>query len=101
MTTIASVIDRKLLGLDKYIAGRKKEHDQIEAFGVIRRVKKSEATDGNHVRMKVIASEKRDLALWRLVSMELHQHKRHDVFAGTPALKVFRMLIASTASHRH
>ena len=51
-----------LLDRDKYIiAGRKKELDQMEAFGVIRLVKKSEATDGSHVRMKVIASEKGDL----------------------------------------
>ena len=90
----------KLLDRDKYIAGGKKELNQMEAFGVIRRVKKSEATDGTHVRMKVIASEKGDLVRWRLVSMEFNQYERHDAFAGTPALKVFRMLIAKAASHR-
>ena len=37
----------RLLDRDKYTAGRKKELDQMEAFGVFRRVKKSEATDGN------------------------------------------------------
>ena len=68
---------------------------------MIRRVKKSEATDGTHVRMKVIGSEKGDLVRWRLVSMEVNQYERHAVFAGTPALKVFRMLIAKEASHRH
>ena len=47
---------RKLLDRDKYIAVRKKELDQMEAFGVVRRVKKSEGNDGTHVRMKVIAS---------------------------------------------
>ena len=73
----------------------------MEAFGVIRRVKKSEATDGTHVRMKVIASEKGDLVRWRLVIMEVNQYERHDVFADTPAMKVFRMLIARAASHRH
>ena len=73
----------------------------MEAFGVIRRVKKSEATDGTHVRMKVIASEKGYLVCWRLVSMEVNQYERHDVIAGTPPLTVFRMLIAKAASHRH
>ena len=75
----------------------KKELDQVESFGVIRRVKKSEATDGTHVRMKIIAHNKGDLMRWRLVN----QDERHDVFAGTPALKVFRMLIAKAASHSH
>ena len=50
----------KLLDGDKYIAGRKEELDQLEAFGVIRHVQKSEATDGTHVRIKVIASKKGD-----------------------------------------
>ena len=84
---------RGLLDRDKYITGRKKELDQLESFGVIRGIKKSEATDGTHVRMKIIAHNKSDLVRWRLVSMEVNQHERHDVFAGTPALKVFRMLI--------
>ena len=52
--------------------------NQMEAFGVTRRV----------VR-------------WRLVSIEVNQHEGHDVFAGPPALKVFRMLIAKAARHRH
>ena len=33
--------------------------------------------------------------------MEVHQYQRYDVFAGTPALKVFFMLIAKAASHSH
>ena len=44
----------KLLDRDKYIAERKKDLDQVVAYCVIRRVKKSEATDGTHVRMKEI-----------------------------------------------
>ena len=43
----------------KYI-GRKKELDQLESFGVIRRVKQSEATHGKHVRTKIIAHNKGD-----------------------------------------
>ena len=61
---------------------------------MIRRVKKSEATDSTHVRMKI-------LVRWRLVSKEVNHYERHEVFAGTPALKVFRRLIAKTASHSH
>ena len=68
---------------------------------MFRRVKKSEAIDGTHVRMKVIAHNRGDLVRWRLVSMEVNHYERHDVFAGTPALKVFRMLIAKAASHSH
>ena len=33
--------------------------------------------------------------------MEINEHERHDVFAGTPALTVFRMLFAKAASHRY
>ena len=33
--------------------------------------------------------------------MEVNQYERHDVFAGTPALKVFRMLISEAASDSH
>ena len=83
----------------KYI-GREKELDQLESFGVSRRVKKSEAADGIHVRMKIIAHNKGDLVRWRLVVM-VSQYERHDVFAGTLAVKVFRMLIAEPASHSH
>ena len=91
----------ELLDRTKYIAGRKKELDQLESFGVIRRVKKNEATDGAHVRMKIIAHNKGDLVRWRLISMEVNHYERHVVFAGTPVLKVFRMLIAKAASHSH
>ena len=66
---------------------------------MIRRAKKSEATDGAHLPMKIIAHSKGDLVRWRLVSMEVNHYKRHDVFVGTPALKVFRMLIAKAACH--
>ena len=31
----------------------------------------------------------------------VNQFERHDVFAGTPALKVFRMLTEKAASHSH
>ena len=92
---------RELLDRTKYITGRKKELDQLESFGLIRRVNKSEATDGAHVRVMIIAHNKGDLVRWRLVSMEVNHYERHDVFAGTPALKVFRMLIATAASHSH
>ena len=70
----------KLLDRDMYIAGRKKELDQMAAFGVIQRVKKSEATDGTHVRMKVIASEKGDLVRWRLVSTDVDQYTKDTMY---------------------
>ena len=69
----------------------------MEALGVVRSVKKSEAIDGTHVRMKVIASEKEDLVRCRCLSMEINQHERPDVFACTRALKVFRMFISKAA----
>ena len=89
----------KLLDRTKYM-GRKKELDQLESLGVIRRVKKSEANDSTHVRIKIITHYQGDLVGWRLVSM-VNQYERHDVFAGTPTLKVLRMLIAKVASHSH
>ena len=76
--------------------GRKKELDQLESLGMIRRVKKSEATGSTHVRMKIITQNKGDGA-GDLVSM-VNQYERHDVFAGTPAMKVFRMLIAKAVT---
>ena len=84
----------ELIDRSKDITGRNKELDHLESFGVIR----PEATVGIHVRMKIIAHNKGDLMRWRLVSM-VSQHERHNVFAGTPALKVFRMLIAKATSH--
>ena len=91
----------ELLDRTKYITCRKKELDQLESFGVIRRAKKNEATDGAHVRMKIIAHNKGDLVRWRLVGVEVKHYERHDVFAGTPALKVFRVLLAKAASQSH
>ena len=85
-----------MLDRTKYNAGETKELDQLESL-----VKKSEATDGTHVRMKIIAHNKGDLVRWRLVSMEVNHYERHDVFAGMPALTVFRVLIAKAASHSH
>ena len=85
----------KLLDRTKYITGRKKELDQLDSSEVIRR----EATDGINVRM-IIAHNEGDLVRWRPVSV-VNQYERHDVFAGTPALKGFRMLIAKAASHSH
>ena len=86
----------ELLDRAKNITGRKKEFDQLESFGVIRR----EATDGIHVRMKIIAHNKGDLVRWTLVIM-VNQFERHDVFAGTLALKVVRMLTVKAARHSH
>ena len=63
--------------------------------------KKSEAIDGFHVRTKIIAQNEGDLVRWRFVSVEVNPYGRHDVCAGTSALKVFRMLIAKAASHCH
>ena len=73
----------QLLERDKNIAGRKKKLHQLESFGVIRRVKKSEATDGTHLRVKITVHNKGDLVRWRLVSLEVNQYKRHDVFVDT------------------
>ena len=42
----------KLRNRDYYIARRKEEFDEMEVFSGFRRVKKSEAIDGAHVRMK-------------------------------------------------
>ena len=88
-----------MLDRDKYIAGRKKELDQLESCGVIRRIKKSEATDTTHVRMKIVAHNKGDLVRWRLVSMEIN-HERHEVFAGTSAIESVRH-VDRKASHSH
>ena len=101
MRTVAGMTTIPESCLTKYITGRRKELDQLESFRVIRRVKKSEATDGTHVRMKITAHNKGDLVRWRLVSVVVNQYERHDVFAGTPASNVIRMLIAKAASHSH
>ena len=53
------------------------------------------------MRIKERASEKGDVVRWRFAIMEVNQHERHDVFAGTPASKVFRILFAKAASHRY
>ena len=83
---------RKLWDRDKCVA---------KHFSVIRRVKKSEAIDGIHVRMAAIPSENGDFVRWRLASIEVNQYERYDGFADTQALKVFPMSIARAASQRH
>ena len=45
-------------------------------FNVIRRVKKSEAVDGTHVRLAAIPSEKGDFVRSRFVSIEVNEHER-------------------------
>ena len=93
----------ELLDRTKYITEREKELDQLESFGVIRRVKKSEATDGTHVRMKIIAHNKVILCAGDLPAWKSIQYERHEVFAGTPALKVFRIFdrkSSQSQSHR-
>ena len=67
---------------------------------MIRRVKKSEAIDGVHVRMSAIPSENEDFVRWRLVSIEVNQYERYDGFADTQALQVFPMSNARAASER-
>ena len=62
---------------------------RCKEFSVIRRVKKSEAINGIHVRMAAIPSEMGDLARWRLVNMEVNQHERYDGFADTQDGKCF------------
>ena len=74
----------QLLERDTNIAGRKKELHQLESFAVIRHVKKSEATDGTHLRVKSTVHNEGDFVRWRFASLEVNQYKRHDVFAGTP-----------------
>ena len=92
---------RELLDRDKYIPGRKKKLDQLKSFGVIRRVKKGEATDGTHVRKKIIARRhKGDLVRWIFVSMEVNQYERHDVFAGIESVPQVDRKSSQSQSHR-
>ena len=57
---------------------------RIVGFGEIQSVQTSEATDGTHVRMKVIASERRDLVRWRHVSAEVYHHDRPVYLQALP-----------------
>ena len=68
---------------------------------MIRRVKKSEATDGTHVRMKINAHNKGDLVRWTLVSMEVNQYERHDVFAGIESVPQVERKSSQSQSHGH
>ena len=60
----------KLWGRDKCVA---------KHVSVIRRVKKSEATDGTHVRVAAIPSENGDLVRWRLGAIVSQTHKRDSI----------------------
>ena len=64
---------------------------------MVRRVKRSEATDGTHVRMKIIAHNKGDLVRWRLVSMEDNQYGRHTSIESVPHVDRKR---SQSQSHR-
>ena len=63
MTTVAGTItlQESCSTETSTLEDERKNLTRWKLFGVVRRVKKSEATDGAHVRMKVIASEKGDL----------------------------------------
>ena len=77
------------------------EHYTGRLWGVIRRVKKSEAIYGIHVRVAAIPSETGDFVRWRVVTIEVNQYEKYDGFADTQALKVFPMSIARAPSQRH
>ena len=51
--------------------------------------------------MAAIPSETGNLVRWRLVSIEVNQHKVYDGFADKQVLKVFSMSMARAASQRH
>ena len=102
----------ELLDRTKYIAGRKKELDQLESFGVVRRVKKNEATDGAHVRMKIIAHNKRcsrALETCRCGSQSLRTSRRvcrHTRIESVPYVdrkssQSYSPRIRSSQSHRN
>ena len=70
-------------------------------FGVIRRGKKSEATDGTQRRMAAMTAGAGNLGNWRLVSIEVNQLERYDGFADMLASTVFSRSTEKVASQRH
>ena len=72
----------------------------MDGIGVFRRMKKSEATGGIHVRMEVTASEKGNIVRWRLVVIEVSSYERPDVFAGTPPIAATKYLLSDVASSK-
>ena len=94
---------QEVLDEELYQVGRNEEMNQMERHGVKEEIDIADATGGKHIRGKIIAHYKKNkdgsvIVRWRLVGMEINQYQRDDCFAGTPALKVFRMLVSKAAS---
>ena len=68
---------------------------------MIQRVKKSEAADGAHVRMKIIAQNNGDLVRWNLSIWNSITTNITTCLQAHPALKALHMLIAKAASLSH
>ena len=90
----------KLRDQDKYIEG---EFDQMKGFSAIRRVKRSEVIDSDHVRMKEMSKlryKRNDEFQQRQIDRVVTDVDTLDADTSAHALKVFHMAIVGAVSQR-
>ena len=94
----------ELLDEDMYEAGKAKELGKMQEHDVIDVVPRQQSRGKKAVRGKIIAHKKWDpvneiwIVRWRLVAMEFNNYERNDTFAGTPPVKMMRLLVSRSAS---
>ena len=98
--SIYRALSGELLDPDLVTAGRRRERDLMEQFGVFERIPASQAR-GKRVRSKWAEYYKWEqghrIVRSRLVAMEIAWDARFDTFAGTPSLKAVRLGLALAA----
>ena len=87
-----------------YEAGKAKELNKMLEHDVKDVVPRQQSRGKKTVRGKIIAHKKWDpikedwIVRWRLVAMEFNNYERNDTFAGTPPVKMMRLLVSRSAS---
>ena len=83
----------------KVAAGRQREIDNINRHDVKEDVLNSEAVGGVHVKGDWVEDNKGDVVRSRFVVKQIAYYYRDDVSQSTPALLVFRMMLAFASSN--
>ena len=82
----------------KVAAGRQREMDSVSRHDVKEDVLNSEAVGGVHVKGDWVEDNKGDVVRSRFVVKQIAYDYRDDVSQSTPALLVFRMMLAFASS---
>jgi len=82
-----------------YELGKADELDAMQECDVYDLIPLYEATDGKHVRGKIIAHMKGSCVRWRLLAMYFNNTSHDDTHAGTPPLVAVRYVVSAAGSY--